>query len=248
MSKKEIRERLIAKCENLFRMPKQKTVDFTGEAGADALLNDLKHTPHAFVIACVMDRQIKAERAWLIPYYFAKKLGTFEFSVLCALDLTRVRELMKGLHRFPDEMSANFVSALRLIDTRYKQVASRIWQGRPSSATVVYRFLEFRGVGQKIATMAANILARRFNVLFSDYYSIDISPDIHVRRVLERLGLIRKKASIEELIYRARALNPQFPGILDFPAWQIGRQWCRPRRPIRCECYMNDIFPSAREV
>ena len=42
-----------------------------GVPAADALLSDLAHHPHAFVLACVMDRQIKAERAWLIPYRVA---------------------------------------------------------------------------------------------------------------------------------------------------------------------------------
>ena len=140
MSKEEIREYLIAKGENLFKMPRQKRVDFTGEAGADALLSDLKYTPHAFVIGCVMDRQIKAERAWLIPWYLAEKLGTFEFLELRKLDLDTIHEMMKHLHRFPEEMSVNLLSALELIDTRYKGKASRIWEGQPSSARVVYRF------------------------------------------------------------------------------------------------------------
>ena len=47
---------------------------------ADALLNDLAHHPHAFVLACVMDRQIKAERAWAIPYRLARFSAGFPSS------------------------------------------------------------------------------------------------------------------------------------------------------------------------
>ncbi|RMF00953.1 MAG: iron-sulfur cluster loop, partial [Alphaproteobacteria bacterium] len=98
----------------------------------------------------------------------------------------------------------------------------------PSSAMVVYRFLEFSGVGPKIATMAANILARSFKIPMADYYSIDISADVHVKRVFERLGLVDADPSVDQVIYRARSLNPEFPGLLDYPCWDIGRKWCKP--------------------
>jgi len=71
--------------------------------------------------------------------------------------------------------------------------------------------------------MAANILARDFKVPLSDYYSIDTSVDVQVSRVFERLGLIEPKSSIERVVYRARALHPEFPGLLDYPAWKVGR-------------------------
>jgi hypothetical protein len=122
--------------------------------------------------------------------------------------------------------------------------ASLIWSGVPSSAEVVFRFLEIHGVGPKIATMAFNILARNFKVKFKDYYSIDISADVHIKRVFHRLGLTSKSASTEEVIYKARALHPEFPGVLDFPCWEIGRSWCRPQKPTCEECYMGEVCPS----
>jgi hypothetical protein len=102
-----------------------------------------------------------------------------------------------------------------------------IWKDRPSSATVVYRFREFDGVGPKIASMATNILARQFKVEFSDYFSIDISADVHVRRVFRRLGLTPPDASVDQLIFRAQGLHREFPGLMDFPAYEIGRNWRR---------------------
>src|SRR5262249_37716382 len=123
--------------------------------------------------------------------------------------------------------------------------ASRIWAGCPPSAEVVYRFLEFDGAGPKIASMAANILARQFKIPFADYYSIDISADVHVRRVFARLGLCPSGATIEQLVYKERALHPEFPGMMDLPSWEIGRKWCRPRRPDCGTCYMRDLCPTA---
>jgi endonuclease-3 len=54
---------------------KRSFVEFTGNSEADRLLNDLNIYPHAFVIASIMDRQIGAKRAWLIPYRFSIRLG-----------------------------------------------------------------------------------------------------------------------------------------------------------------------------
>lgn len=91
----------------------------------------------------------------------------------------------------------------------------------------------------KIATMAANILARQFKIPFSDYYSIDISPDVHILRVMRRTGLVDNNADLDSIIYKARELNPEFPGIIDFSCWEIGRTWCRPSNPNCNECIIN---------
>jgi len=247
MNENCIRDRLVEHGEALFRAPAD-LVRFTQDDAADRLLNDLVDHPHAFVLASVMDRQIKAERAWLIPYRFMEKLGSFSMKTLLEQSESDIQRLMsepEALHRFVDIMSDCFFKAVRRIADQYESDASRIWQGRPSSATVVYRFLEFDGVGPKIATMDANILAREFKIDFADHYSIDISADVHVRRVFGRLGLTPQDATVDQLIFRARGLHPEFPGLMDFPAWEIGRNWCRPKKTECSGCYMNDLCPSA---
>lgn len=40
--------------------------------------------------------------------------------------------------------------------------------------------------------------------------------------ILYRLGLVEKGVSVEKTIYKARALNPQFPKLIDLPLWEIG--------------------------
>jgi endonuclease III len=234
---------LVQRGKQLFSSEPKPTV-FTGVPAADALLNDLAHHPHAFVLACVMDRRIRAERAWLIPYRVSEGLGGFSFERLLQLSLDDVRTLLtvpEPLHRFPAEMSRNFHEAIATIQTAYGGHADRIWSDTPSSAEVVSRFLRFRGVGPKIATMATNILARDFKVPLADYYSADVSADVHVRRVFWRLGLTTGQDRPEEAIYAARALHPAFPGLMDFPAWEIGRGWCRPQEPRCSECYMRPV-------
>lgn len=248
MTNNLIRDRLVEHGKALFHRP-PKMIKFTNLPQADALLNDLSDYPHAFVLACVMDRQIRAEKAWLIPFKISEKLGGFSMKMLKQLSQEHIYQLMsqpESLHRFVDKMSIFFHSAIQKIDRDYAGDASRIWSGGPSSAEVVYRFLEFDGIGPKIATMAANILARDFKIPFTDYYSIDISADVHIRRVFYRLGLCPKNASVEQVIYKARALYPEFPGLMDLPCWEIGRNWCKPQNPLCCDCYMNDICPTSQ--
>lgn len=242
----EIAKILLTHGEELFNATRAFT-PFTGNTAADELINDLENYPHAYVIACIMDRQVKAEVAWLIPYELSKKLGGFSFKKLKDLSPSAVGKLLskpKPLHRFPNKMGKDLYLAIQLIKDQYKGDASAIWNDMPNSAEVVYRFMQFQGVGPKIATMATNILARRFKIKFSDYYSIDISVDIHIRRVFQRLGLVSESASTEELIYRARSLSPEFPGMLDFPCWEIGREWCRPQKRHCEKCYMEKVCPK----
>lgn len=128
------------------------------------------------------------------------------------------------MHRIQDEFNGD---------------ASAIWNNNQRSATIVRRFLEFDGVGIKIATMAANILARDFKIPMKDH--IDISPDRHVKRVFKRLGFTSDETSNDELIYCAREFNPRYPGIFDLSCFEIGRKWCHPENPSCAKCYLGEM-------
>ena len=212
-------------------------VKFTGVSEADHLLNDLDGYPHAFVIACIMDRQIKAEKAWLIPYKLKERLGSFEFATLASFARSSPEKFCEAmlhptpLHRFPDQMAKHLLSAILHISGEYSGHAARIWAGQPSSATIIRRSLGFPGVGQKIASMAANILVRELRVKVSDHYSIDISLDVHVKRVFTRMGFVPENASHDYLVFCAREYNPGYPGIFDLVLWEIGRSVCRQEQP-----------------
>ena len=248
-NEKEVCDRLVEHGQTLLSAPK-KEIEFTRDRKADRLLNDLNDYPHAYVLACVMDRQVRAERAWIIPHRISEKLGEFSMKALRVLSLADVKLLMskpEPLHRFADKMAEFFHSAVQRIVKEYEGNAARIWAGEPSSAEVVCRFLEFDGVGPKIASMGVNILARDFKIPFSDYTAIDISADVHVRRVFARLGLCCTGATVEQVVYKAKALHPNFSGIMDLPCWEIGRTWCKANGPECGGCYMRDLCPTAYE-
>ncbi len=232
---------LVRIAKERFTHPTSQIVHFVDNDEANSILNDLEKYPHAYVLACLMDRQIKAERAWAIPYAIYKELNSFSLDDLSKVDLADIKKIFNTnkLHRFNDTMASVFHDAVLQIKNRYEGNAAKIWNNNPSSSAVVYRFLEFKGSGIKISTMAANILARQFRVPFSDYYSIDISPDVHIIRVMKRMGFVPADANNEMVIYKARELNPDFPGVIDFSCWEIGRKWCRPRMPNCSDCIVT---------
>lgn len=243
-----IRDVLVSRGQSILQSPR-KFHPFAGHLSADRLVNSIERTPHAFVLGCIMDRQVKAEKAWAIPYEIKMRSGGFSMRHLRRLSTRQVARMMTrptSLHRFPEEMATNFVEAIEMVATRYGGDASRMWSDCPSSATVVYRFLEFRGVGLKISTMAANVLVRIFKVPLADYYSIDISPDVHVRRVFSRLGLTAPDATPDQIAYRARSLWPEFPGLLDVATFHVGRDWCRPQNPLCGDCYLAEVCAYGR--
>lgn len=231
-------DRLISEAYNRLALPRT-FVKFTGVAEADGLVNDIESHPHAFVIACIMARQVRAEKAWRVPYELKQRIGFFDFSRLASLSLDEFEQAMLQpvpLHHYPKVMSENLYAAIRRIQHEFHGNAAAIWAGRPSSATIVRRFLEFDGVGHKIATMAANILVRDFRIELSDRYSIDISVDVHVRRVFSRMGFVPENANVDHIIYRVRELHPEYPGIFDLVLWELGRTICRSKQPACEQC------------
>lgn len=206
-------------------------------------LEKFKKYPHFFVISCLMDRQIKAENAWSIPYIIETELKTpnikkwYKYSQENFFDIFS----KKTKHRFKHNMADVFYKAVKKIVDEYNGNAALIWEDAENCADVICRFLEFEGCGIKIATMAVNMLTRVMKVNLSHKESIDISPDLQVRKVMLNLGLIDKRATREIILYRARDIYPKFPGMLDSFFWKIGKNYCIPKRKRCDDCPIADL-------
>ena len=224
------------------------------EPAARALVNDLERYPHAFVLACIADRQTKADIAWSLPHAIREAAGGFEFDKLLGLKESEWASVLAGSgHRLATKMERLLPAATRHIADRYGGDASRIWADGSSGAAVARRFLAFDGVGPKIANMAVNILIRDFGIRLTRPMP-DIAVDTHVLRVFERLGLLdrlehsqlrstRDKQGLR-LQLRARELSPEWPGKLDWPAWHLGTKWCHAGRAPECGvCCMGSLRP-----
>ncbi len=203
----------------------------TGNPDAERMLSDLDRFPHHYVLACLMDRQLGAEKAWVIPYRIGLHLGGFKFQDFKQANLRMIQAIFEKerLHRFrKNVMPTIFFRAIERISGCYNDDAKNIWTNNPPCARVIRRFLEFDGAGQKIATMATNILVRQLKVPMRDVSAIDVSADRQVLKYFQNRGLLREGAKKEELIYLAREMYPEYPGIFDLLAWEQGRLIKRP--------------------
>lgn len=100
-------------------------------------------------------------------------------------------------------------------------------------------------IGYGLARMAVLILARDYGRLGGRKARryLEPKPDMHVRRVFERSGLVERGAAVESIIRTARTLAQDYPAAFDAPAWDVGRNWCRPRNPKCRECPIHTACP-----
>jgi endonuclease III len=220
---------------------------------ANDLLNNIEDYPHMFVLACLMDRQYPAAKCWFIPYRLAKdhNVQTFHFVELQNIPQTRIQHWMSNppQHRFHKDMADVLHKGIHKITSDYSGDASLIWRHSLNATVIVDEFYGFHGVGDKIASMATNILYRHFKLEMTNISAIDVSADVHTVRVFKRLGLIPantpKSDEKRRVIQAARTYNPNYPGVFDFPAWDLGYSICHEQNPNCKQCPLNQQCPSA---
>jgi len=201
----------------------------------------LLNNPLAFILAVIYDQGIKAERAWELPYILKNRLGHLNVKKIAKMDkilLIKIFQQKPKLHRFPTTMAERTIQACQLLLRKYDGKAENIWNDNPKASDVQFRFQEFEGIGQKKASMATNTLVRDLDVQMRDKSGIDISYDIHIRRIFLRTGLI-KKDDMKFIVNKARELNPDYPGVLDLGCWITGRSYCFPKNPDCKHCPLN---------
>ncbi len=98
---------LINKGIEILKSPYRPLV-FTKDPIIDKYLNDLDNYPHFFVLACIMDRQMKAESAWKIPYLISKEIGSASFNAFDSLSLDETLEIFAHTLRFRNPIYDSF--------------------------------------------------------------------------------------------------------------------------------------------
>jgi uncharacterized HhH-GPD family protein len=238
---KAVAEALLAHGATLAAQLKSEDSKFTPDPAANALI---RNDPFAFLLAVISDMGIRAERAWALPYLLRQRLGYLSPAELAA-DPDAVRAAVQRepkLHRFVNMVPAWLIEAAQIVLSRYHGDAATLWSDGPTAIELRRRLEAFPGIGQKKAAMAAEILARDLGIPLQDMSGGDIAFDVQVRRVFLRTGLAERD-DVNHMVAVARVLNPERPGALDLPAWDIGRRWCRPANPDCLTCPLNHVCP-----
>ena len=205
-----------------------------------------KNNPNGYLMAVVLDQGMKAEKVWAMP----NKLF-WQWDRMDLIAEADVEDLAKDLKvvgcRYFNNMAKFIKHDAQMLMDKYSGWAENIWMDYPTSVQMYERFLEFKGIGQKKASMAVNILVRDCEVPVSDKRGIDVSYDKHIRQVFLRSGLA-KRDDMNHIVDVARTEYPEYPGILDKPAWYIGRDWCFNQNPDCQNCPLGLSNVCARKT
>ena len=213
---------------------------------ANKLFTDEDDFSTAFFFGVIFDQSIPAEQAWEKPFILKQRLGHLDVKKISKMKDDELKVIFNEapkLHRFPNNYAEYIKDACKMLIDKYKGNAANIWNDNPLCAELQRRFESFKGIGQKKASMATNILTRDLGIQARNKRGIDVSYDEHVKRVFLRTSLAETDDE-NTIIKTARELNPYYPGELDLPMWYIGKGWCHPTNPKCDECPIGDVCPK----
>lgn len=200
--------------------------------------------PYAFSMATCLDRGMKADIIWTIPYDIKNHLGHLDPQRIYKMSLDKLAEMFARLPRRPRYVNAaprTVWELTRIVVEECGGDASRIWKGK-RALEVKRTFQSIYGVGEGIANMAVLLIEAAYPHTFDviDRRYMDIKPDEHTQRVLYRLGASAAKTE-QAALDAARRLSPDYPGEIDGALWIIGREYCHPTDPECRICPVTQV-------
>ena len=238
--KRKISDALIEFAENL---------EHSSDFGMPEKISTKKEANH-FFIGVMLDRMVKTNVAWNSGKLIVREYRGGETDFWKRIKETNRNELHefmksgdggKALHVYHGKMTDNLKWAAGLMLKEYDGDPREIWQReRKDVREVKRRFKEFHGIGEQLASMAVMILVRDYGKLGGPKSFSHLVPkeDVHTKRVFRRAGLTEGKQTVVDA---ARELNPDFPAILDEPAWIIGQKYCFKSSPNCEQCPITEV-------
>lgn len=210
----------------------------------EAIDQFLRQNHFAFLMAASIDRGARAETVWKIPYLLHQELGHLDPKKFADFNSAQIELHILSLPkkpRYPVQAAITISELSKMIVANFDGNAEAIWKHKEPN-DIVKSLLKVKGVGLGIAHMIVRILVDEFDYDPgpNGYRQIDIKPDVHVTRVFCRTGLVDERND-NLCIQAARRLNPEYPGLLDWPAWEIGRRWCDENHPNCKTCPLDHV-------
>lgn len=207
----------------------------------------IEENPFAFAMAGVLDRGMKSEIIWTIPYSIQKQVGGLDphfFANKSVEDLEMIFRLLPAKPRYITDAPRTIKELSEIVVNEYDGKVQKIWENQPSRLVKAI-FERIHGVGPGISSMIVLLLEKCFQVRFDDidHRNMDVKADTHIIRVFHRLGFI-SEPNEANAIKAARRLNPEYPGALDAPTWIIGKKWCSSLSPKCHGCPLDKVCPN----
>lgn len=210
---------------------------------------------NAWFVGLMLDKNQLAERAWeggehLVHTHFDDANNMWK--AIYRTHLGTLRHICnKGFYgkayalgvsnpKFPEDLK----NSAKLIVNRYDGDVTNVWKYiRAGNIDELYdRLIEFPGIGDALARMGQFILVRTYGVGGGEANKskMRIKPDVHVRRVAYRTGLISTQ-KVSLATKELDSLQLESPADFDLAIWDIGRKYCKPKNPHCGECPINKV-------
>ncbi len=214
--------------------------------GVSAEVTQLVTTdPFACLVGCAFNSRQASWRAWDIPYQIKKK-GMLDAYKLASMSHNELVHLMNSLPRLPISGAENGARTLKDVARFLVSLGGDIeesWKDKEVLHAKIHFDLAIHGVGVEKSSFIARMLHDYFGMFRGQESEIGIKSDIHVKRVFKRTGLIPfEEEGLASAV--AHELNPDYPGELDRPAFNVGKCWCHKTLPNCPACPLTDVCPK----
>jgi len=194
-----------------------------------------KKVANKFLLCCLLDYQIKWQRAWENGARLVQILGDPD-DIWATITSETEQEWMSRfnefhLHRYP-AAHKRLWRISKEICSYFEGNASRIWQD--SSAFDVLCRLYYIGTGEQLSRMIVGALRDVGQIQGKG----DVKADVHVCRVIGRV-FFGKQTTPETTTKLTRQLNSSDPWHFDSTLWTIGSSFCHPKAPDCPKCFLS---------
>ena len=171
----------------------------------------------------------------------------FDFHKVAEYDEKKVQELMENnrIIRHEGKIKATIFNAKKMVEIigqydSFKNYLNSFPSVDSSIEKLQGYYSGFKSIGEK------NVFEFLKEIGFST-----IKPDLQVRKVFLRLGLIGEKASIEDIIEIGKVMAEKVkerPCAVDWLLWRFGSEVCKTKNPLCDKCSFDESCSYRRNL